>query len=122
MIASVERLRQLARRTRLLTATPMLLVIAVPSPRDPITKRTGAGVKGAVLPIPAAPATGLRVMHLDSLLSGHRDSRTERGRVLYAPGHAPRDTAAAPRPTHKSQCPVQRVVAQGARAAAGPAT
>ena len=121
MIGSIERLQRLARRSRLLAATPaMLLVIAIPSRHDPITKRTGATGTGGVLPIPATPAKGAHLTPLDSLLRGHRDSRTERGRVLYAPGHAPHDTAAAPRATHKP-CPVQRVVAQ-AHATPGPAT
>lgn len=119
MMGSVERLRQLARRSRLLAATPMmLLVIGGPRHRDPITKRNGSTGTGGVLPIPATASPSPRAVHLDSLVAGHRDTRAERGRVLYAPGHVPRDTAAS-RPAHKHACPVQRVVAQ-ARTTPGP--
>ena len=117
MIGAIEGLRRLARMSGMLTAAPMmLLIIGDPAHRDPITKRSGVKGTGGVLPIPSA--TSSRLMHLDSLLSGHHDPRTQRGRVLYAPGHAPRDTAAAP---HRRPCPAQRVVAQ-VRSATEPAT
>lgn len=115
MIGSIERLRRFARRTRMLAATPMML-LAVGSPTHPDPIRHGAG-KGGVLPIPAIISPGESAAHLDSLLTAHRDSRLERGRVLYAPGHAPRDTAIA-RSSRKrpAPCHAQRVVAQGATA------
>ena len=115
MIGSIERLRLYARRSRMLAATPMML-LAVGSPTHPDPIKHGPG-KGGVLPIPAITPSGETAAHLDSLMNSHRDSRLERGRVLYAPGHSPRDTAAA-RSSHKRPvpCPVQRVVAQGATA------
>jgi hypothetical protein len=90
----------------------IMLVITVPTVHpDPINKRTGYA---GVLPVPAAPAPAPNT-RIDPLLGGKRDSRSDRGRVLYAAGRAPRDTAAAtprPRTLHKP-CPEQRLV-QGA--------
>ena len=115
MIGSIERLRRCARRSRTLALTPMMLLfVGLPAHSDPIKHGPG---KGGVLPIPASIPPGETAAHLDSLLRSHRDSRLERGRVLYAPGHAPRDTAVA-RPSRKrpAPCPVRRIVAQGATA------
>lgn len=124
MIGSIERIRRYARRSGLLTVAPMMLLVGVGSPAhpDPI-KHTGpvTGTGGGVLPIPAAPVPASRSTRLDSLLSGHHDNHVERGRVLYAPGHAPRDTASAAHPARKHQCPMQRVMAQ-THPVAGPNT
>ena len=114
-----ERLRAFVRRGELLVAMPAMLVVAGgPIHHDPINKRSGGTRTGGVLPIPATAAPG-RPMHLDSLLNGRRDTRAERGRVLYAPGHAPRDTAL--HVTHKHGCTAQRVIAQ-VRTPSDPAT
>lgn len=102
MVGSIERLR---RRIPVRNLAPMmLLVIGVPG-TDPIAKRIG-GTAG-VITIPASPAstTGNR----GDILPGdaRRDARADRGRVLYAPGHAPRDTVTASpttRPTRKQAC------------------
>jgi hypothetical protein len=109
MIASIERLRRYVRRGSALAAAPMLLLVMGPGHHDPI-HRHGPG-KGGVLPIPATPAPD--AAHLDSLLNGRSPARLERGRVLYAPGHAPHDTAVIRAP-RKRTCPstAQRVVAQ----------
>jgi hypothetical protein len=113
MIGSIERLRRYVRRSRILAATPMML-LAVGSPTHPDPIKHGPG-KGGVLPIPAITPPGETAAHLDSLLKSHGDSRIERGRVLYAPGHSPRDTAAArPSRKHAVPCPAQRMVAQAA--------
>jgi hypothetical protein len=105
MGGSIERLRQHIRARSL--APMMLLVLGIPGPSDPITKRIGTA---GVITMPAVPAS-----HGDSLSDARRDSRAERGRVLYAPGHAPRDllrdtTAASARPLRKQACVDQQAV------------
>ena len=86
----------------------MALVITINNP-DPARRVTGYG---GVIPVPGptatAPATTNR---LDPILEHQRrDTRSVRGRVLYAGGHAPRDTAGArTAPVHKGPCPEQRV-------------
>jgi hypothetical protein len=119
MNGSIARLRRIARHGQLFAAMPiMMLVVGSPGTPDPIGKRMGPGSRGGVLTIPApAPTNAARV---DSLLNGRTDSHTHRGRVLYAPGHVPHDTASATRPAHRMPCPIQRVVAQNA-SAHGPA-
>lgn len=109
MVGSIERLR---RQLQACSFAPMmLLVIGVPGTgtTDPIAKRVG-GTAG-VIAIPAtaaAPATGI---HSDAAPDSRRDTRAERGRVLYAPGHAPRDTvASAARPTRKQVCVDQQAI------------
>ncbi|HEX4684020.1 MAG TPA: hypothetical protein VH277_14985 [Gemmatimonadaceae bacterium] len=111
MLGSIERLRHHVRRMEVLAAVPMMLIVGSPTHPDPIKHGPG---KGGVLPIPATAAPPTSAAHLDSLLNGHRDSRLERGRVLYAPGHAPRDTAITAHPGRKHTCPTtaQRVVAE----------
>jgi hypothetical protein len=93
----------------------MVLVIGVPGTHDPIAKRIG-GTAG-VITIPATvPST---VNHGDLLPDGRRDTRAERGRVLYGPGHAPRDTAVAvARPVRKQACVDQQAVHVRGRAPA----
>ncbi|HXT15939.1 MAG TPA: hypothetical protein VN706_09955 [Gemmatimonadaceae bacterium] len=116
MIGTIERLRRQMRRTQLLAVAPMMLIVVGPTHPDPIKHGPG---KGGVLPIPSAPVAPTSAARMDSLLNGRRGARLERGRILYAPGHAPRDTAAASH-THKRVCPhAERVVAQTA-SAAGP--
>jgi hypothetical protein len=105
MVGSIERLR---RQIRVRSFAPMmLLVIGTP---DPIAKRIGgtAGVIAIPATIPAPNATS----HGD-LLPGdaRRDTRAERGRVLYSPGHTPRDTTSATtRPVRKQACVDQQAV------------
>lgn len=105
MIRSLIRLR-LGQWHKLAPLTA--LVIVVPAHPDPVGKRA-TGYAG-VLPIPATAASTARLLRLDSLLEVHRDARAERGRVLYSPGHGPRDTAATViRAARHHQCPTQRV-------------
>ena len=105
MGGSIERIRRHLHARSF--APMMLLVLGVPGPSDPITKRIGTA---GVITMPAVP-----VSHGDSLSDARRDSRAERGRVLYAPGHAPRDvlrdtSAAAARPLRKQACVDQQAV------------
>lgn len=106
MTGRIERLsRQLSARV----ALPMLvLAIGVPTRPDPIAKRL-PGTAG-VIAIPGAGASATPSGARGDLvpLEARRDARAARGRVLYGPGHAPRD--ASPRPAAKQPCPVQRVV------------
>jgi hypothetical protein len=103
MVGSIERLRRHIRVRSL--APAMLLVIGTP---DPAKRLAGtAGVITIPATIPAPTASG----HGDALTDGRRDSREDRGRVLYSPGHAPRDTTAAPaRPVRKQACVDQQAV------------
>src|ERR1051325_6936578 len=108
MIGTIEGLR---RRLQVRHFAPlMLLVIGVPTRPDPIAKRAG-GTAG-VLPIPGPAATAPMAAPHGELMTpeARRDTRADRGRVLYSTGHAPRDTAAA-RTLHRHPCPEQRVVA-----------
>lgn len=114
MVGLMERVR---RHVQARTFAPMmLLVIAIPARPDPIAKRVGSA---GVLPIPgpavSAPAAG---NHIDPIAEPRRDTRADRGRVLYAAGRAPRDTAAAPKATHKP-CAEQGIV-QAGRAPSSP--
>ena len=107
MVRTIERLRRLVPMRNL--APAVLLIINLPPHPDPINKRP-TGYAG-VLPVPAvSPSSPLAGARLDQLLDGKRDTRTDRGRVLYAAGHAPRDTAAVlARAPHHHPCPEQRV-------------
>jgi hypothetical protein len=62
------------------------------------------------VPGPSATATAATT-RLDPILDQQRrDMRAIRGRVLYAAGHAPRDTSAVRTPpARKGPCPEQRV-------------
>lgn len=99
MVGSIERLR---RHLQVRSFAPMmLLVIGVPGTPDPIAKRVG-GTAG-VIAMPAVPPSA--AAHGDPMADGRRDTRADRGRVLYAPGHAPHDsTAATARPVRKQAC------------------
>jgi hypothetical protein len=98
MIRSIERLR---RQLSVSACAPaLLLVVSAPTHPDPVGKRA-TGYAG-VIPVPAATATSAP-SHLDPLLEGRRDTRAERGRVLYGVGHAPSDTAVIR--THRRACP-----------------
>lgn len=112
MVGSIERLSRQLRATHV--APMMLLVIgATGTPSDPIAKRVG-GTAG-VIAIPVLPASN--AAGHDGASTERRDTRAERGRVLYAPGHAPRDTIAAPavRATRKTSCVDQHAVKGRAR-------
>jgi hypothetical protein len=93
-------------------ASTMLLAIVVPMRPDPIAKRGGG--TAVMLPIPGptvtAPATGTRI---DPIAEPRRDARADRGRVLYAAGRAPRDTAAAPAPRAIRKPCIEQRVGQG---------
>ncbi len=106
MIGSIERLRrQLPAR---LAAPMLLVVIGAPTRPDPINKRIGGTAGVIAIPGVSASAPSTPTRGDAAPVEARRDSRAERGRVLYAPGHAPRDTAQA-RPAHKP-CPETRVV------------
>jgi hypothetical protein len=106
MGGSIERIwLALPKRT---TVSAMALVITINNP-DPTHRTTGYG--GVVpLPGPAATVTAAPSGRVDPLLQQRRDVRAARGRVLYAAGHAPRDTAASrTAQEHKAPCPEQRI-------------
>jgi hypothetical protein len=110
MMAMIERVKQ---HLSLRSCAPMImLVVTIPTAHpDPINKRTGYA---GVLPVPAAPSPASNA-RIDPLLGGKRDSRSDRGRVLYAAGHAPRDTMAAHARTLHKPCPEQRLVESNTR-------
>ena len=105
MMGSIERIWRVVPKRPLMPA--MMFVVSITLP-DPNRRPTGYG---GVLPVPgpsaSAPATSTR---LDPILDQQRrDMRAIRGRVLYAGGHAPRDTATRTPPARKGPCPDQRV-------------
>jgi len=107
MVGSIERLRRHIQVRHF--APMMLLAIGVPGTPDPIAKRIG-GTAG-VIAIPAT--TAANTAGRGDLLPGdlRRDTRADRVRVLYAPGHAPHDTTtAAARPIRKQACADQQAV------------
>ena len=87
----------------------MMLVIVNRGPTDPARKNTAFG---GVLPIPApaAPATTASSRTENLLDQQHRDQRAARGRVLYATGRAPQQSAVV-RAEVKPPC--ERRVVQG---------
>jgi hypothetical protein len=99
MMRSMEAFRrQLFTRS----VVPVLAVlVTVNSPIDPNRRASGTGY-GGVLPVPTPAAPTATVARMDSLLDAHRETRTERGRVLYAAGHEPRAT---PSVKSRKQCP-----------------
>jgi hypothetical protein len=107
MIGSIERLRHI-RLALTRGAVPMMLLVVIgPLRPDPISRK-GNGY-GGVIPIPGPTAGAATTSRPDPILDSRRDARTDRGRVLYAAGHAPRDTATTRAP-RKHPCPEQRVV------------
>jgi hypothetical protein len=106
MMRSMEAFRrQLSTRS----VVPVLAVlVTVNSPIDPNRRAGGTGY-GGVLPVPTPAAPTATVARMDSLLDAHRDTRTERGRVLYADGHDPRTTPSA-KPRKQCPSPEQRLV------------
>ena len=106
MAGSIERIWRLLPKRPLVSV--MVLVVGINNP-DPNRRETGYG---GVLPVPGpttnAPAPAGRI---DPILDQQRrDTRAVRGRVLYAAGHAPRDTSAVrTAPARKGPCPEQRV-------------
>ena len=86
----------------------LLLVVCVNLQPDPTRRATGYG---GVLPVPGPTAAPTAPSNkADSgFVQSRREGRAARGRVLYAPGHAPHDTVALrDARTHKNSCPVQR--------------
>jgi hypothetical protein len=108
MTWSIERLR---RRLSVASVLPLALLIGSVHPADPMRKSGGAGGSGTptnryagVLPVPSSSSVGMQApSRLDSLLDQHHDARSERGRVLYATGHAPKVAAPASK-NHRRQC------------------
>jgi hypothetical protein len=106
MVGPMERTRRLLQNRAFVPVLMLAICINVPS--DP-TRRAGYG---GVLPVPGPNAAQIASPgRTDSgVVQSHRDSRSARGRVLYAPGHAPHDTLALhDARAHKNSCPVQRV-------------
>jgi hypothetical protein len=109
MMWSIERLR---RRLSVASVMPLALLIgSVHNPTDPMRKAGGGGPGGTpstnryagVLPVPSSSSIASSTSNrLDSLLDQHHDARAERGRVLYATGHAPK--ASAPAKKIRRQC------------------
>jgi hypothetical protein len=88
-----------------------IFIASVHSPADPMRKSNGGNVPtsnryAGVLPVPSSSSIASNTPNrLDSLLDQHHDARAERGRVLYAAGHAPASKApAAPAKPHRRQC------------------
>jgi hypothetical protein len=106
MMWSIERLR---RRLSVVSVMPLALLIAsVHNSTDPMRKSGGGGGSAptnryaGVLPVPSSSIASKAPNRLDSLLDQHHDARAERGRVLYATGHAPK--APAPAKARRRQC------------------
>jgi len=87
----------------------MMLVVSNWGPADPSRKSTAFG---GVLPIPApvAPATTASSRTENLLDQQHRDQRAARGRVLYATGRAPQQSAVV---RAEVKAPCERRVVQG---------
>ena len=107
MVRLIERLRQLVPVRNM--APAVLLIINLPPHTDSTLKRP-TGYAG-ILPVPAvSPSSNLASARLDPILEGKHDARADRGRVLYAAGHAPHDTVATlTRTPHHRPCPEQRL-------------
>jgi len=105
MAGSIERIWQALPKCT--TVSAMALVITINHP-DPTHRTTGYG---GVVPLPGpAAAVSTPSGRVDPLLQQRRDLRAARGRVLYAAGHAPRDTASSrTAQAHKTPCPEQRI-------------
>ena len=106
MMGSIERIWRAFPKRPIMPA--MMLVVSINTP-DPNRRGTGYG---GVLPVPGPSATATAATtRLDPILDQQRrDMRAIRGRVLYAAGHAPRDTSAVRTPpARKGPCPEQRV-------------
>ena len=105
MMGSIERIWRAVPKRPIMPA--MMLVVSINTP-DPNRRGTGYG---GVLPVPGPSATAPATTRLDPILDQQRrDMRAIRGRVLYAAGHAPRDTSAVRTPpARKGPCPEQRV-------------
>lgn len=105
MVGRIERLR---RQFPARAIAPMLvLAIAIPRP-DP-TKRVGGTAGVIAMPSVAAPTASTNA-HGDLIpVESRRDTRADRGRVLYAKKTVSRDSTAAA----KQPCAEQRLVARG---------
>jgi len=106
MMGSIERIWRAVPKRPIMPA--MMLVVSITTP-DPNRRGTGYG---GVLPVPGPSAAATAATtRLDPILDQQRrDMRAIRGRVLYAAGHAPRDTSAVRTPpARKGPCPEQRV-------------
>jgi hypothetical protein len=107
MAGSIERIWRVLPKRPLMSA--VVVLIAGINSHDPSRRATGYG---GVIPVPGpsagAPSSAGRV---DPILEQQRrDRRAERGRVLYAAGHAPHDTATTRSVRmNKTSCPEQRV-------------
>jgi hypothetical protein len=117
MVGPMERIRRLLLNRAFVPV--VMLVVCVNVQPDPTRRATGYG---GVLPVPGPNATAAAPSMNKSdtgFVQGRRDARAARGRVLYAPGHAAHDTVALrDARTHKTGCPVQRIVGQDRGSAA----
>ena len=110
MLGSIERIWQQLPKGSVVSA--MALVVSINTP-DPNRRVTGYG---GVIPVPGPSAAATTApARLDPILEQQRrDTRAVRGRVLYATGHAPRDTTIArTAPARKGPCPDTRVGTRG---------
>ncbi|HTJ21401.1 MAG TPA: hypothetical protein VL383_03360 [Gemmatimonadaceae bacterium] len=104
----IRSILSLQRRLSARSVVPLFIVIAgVNAPTDPTRRPTGTGY-GGVLPVPTPAGPIAATSRIDPLLEPHHDSRIQRGRVLYAPGHEP--AAAVAVKAHKAPCPERRLV------------
>ena len=108
MVGSIERLYRQLVTSPIVPVVVLIVGITVPDP----ARRAEIGY-GGVLPVPGPSITpSATALRIDPMLDGQRrEARIERGRVLYAAGHAPERTVQpAPRVARKGPCPQQRVV------------
>ena len=111
MVGSISGLRRQFRVSAPVMIAMVAFVIGVRGQADPTRRNTGYG---GVLPIPNCPPVSSPGRLDPSLGQLRRDGRADRGRVLYATGHAPKAAqASSARPTRKAPCPTaERRVSQ----------
>ncbi|MEO9034493.1 MAG: hypothetical protein ABI442_03230 [Gemmatimonadaceae bacterium] len=116
MVGPIERIRRLLSNRAFVPV--LMLVVCVNTQPDPTRRATGYG---GVLPVPGPSAmpSPSSTKSDSAVVQNRRDVRAVRGRVLYAPGHAPHDTVALhDARAHKTECPVQQRMGQDRGAAA----
>jgi hypothetical protein len=107
MIGLIERFR---RRFVARSVAPLMLIAIVgPTHPGPIGRR--ASGNAGVIPLPGpATSSAAGMSRLDGIGDLRRDTRADRGRVLYSAGKMAHDNATV-RTLHRRSCPEQRVVA-----------
>jgi len=111
MVGSISGLRRHVRVSAPAMIAMMAFVIGVRGQADPTRRNTGYG---GVLPVPNCPPVSSPGRLDPALGQLRRDGRADRGRVLYAPGHAPWGAqASTARPSRRAPCPTaERRVSQ----------